>query len=190
MAQKSPRMSMNTPSTTQQRENACRRLWYEARKAVEPPVTMRKAPMKMAPWCREGILLQDQNCFRGLPSRLWEAGQCHEQAECPPHKLQRGPKYQRQKMILSYCSHHFLLFRTGPRIQVWSLHSVDSPHQWKKSVQVFWSITKSKKKIKTSQVLDEQQATVEELCLSPRQMDERTTEPIKKSLLAPHPPSD
>lgn len=57
MAQKSPRMSMTTPSTTQQRENACRRLWDEARKAVEPPVTMRKAPTKIAPWCREGILL-------------------------------------------------------------------------------------------------------------------------------------
>lgn len=62
MAQNSPRMSMNTPSTTQQREKACRRLWYEVKKAVVPPVTMRKAPMKIAPWCREGILIKEQNC--------------------------------------------------------------------------------------------------------------------------------
>ncbi|TNN44215.1 hypothetical protein EYF80_045590 [Liparis tanakae] len=67
MAQKSPRMSITTPSTTQHSEKACSRLWDEARKAVEPPVTMRKAPMKMVPWCREGILppCGDRGCFLG-----------------------------------------------------------------------------------------------------------------------------
>lgn len=29
----------------------------EVRKAVEPPVAMRKTPRKMAPWWREGIAL-------------------------------------------------------------------------------------------------------------------------------------
>lgn len=140
MAQNSPRMSMITPSTTQQRENACKRLWDEGTKAVEPPVTMRKAPMKIAPWCREGILLRDSNTGWGYGLGCDQMDSVtHTQAatQYAPHVLCHWADNKRLQ------SHRRLLM-TRKKTSLLGSHNFHRQKRWKtadQEVQMFKILT-------------------------------------------------
>lgn len=135
MAQKSPRMSMTAPSTTQHRENACSRLWDKARKAVEPPVTMRKAPMKIAPWCREGILLRDRKCNQirlkrqAVIGSVTQAHGLHNSTVCvfPMCTVTTHPDHLHfQKYAHNKIYKHYLYI-------IYFLHDFHVPYWWKKA---------------------------------------------------------